>query len=201
MSRSTHSIFDLQFSAAIDSINSAIWSGPFLVETHSFKYDVRRKGDGVQVVIRCYRWKVFYISLLWSMFWGLSAAKAYESEWTKSYFVFLSIPFCALLAVLGLFNVVRSVLSHTLILSLPSELHIRASFFGLSTTRLINVSDVESFGPGHFSHSLIPVLRLELRARSGRNEWIVFARGTSEREVNVFLQDIAAQGFLLPRSD
>ena len=134
------------------------------------------------------------------MLWVLAALKAYESGWIKNYFVLLSIPFCALLAGLGIFNVVNSVLSHTLILSPSSALQLRASFFGLSTTRLINLSDVESFGFGHFSHSLIPVLKLELRTRGARNKWVVFARGTTEQEVEAFLQDIAAQGFRLPRS-
>jgi hypothetical protein len=170
-----------------------------LVETHSFKYDIRKTRDGVRLTIRCYRWKVFWISLLWSMIWALAAAKAL-SGWNKSYFLFLCIPFCALLAGLGAFNVVNSVLSHTLIVSPPSELRVRSSFFGLSKTRSISLSDIYSFGFGHFSHSLIPMLRLELRNPSGRSKWIEFARGTTEREVDAFLQDIKAQGFQLPRS-
>jgi hypothetical protein len=171
-----------------------------LVQTHSLNYDIRKTRDGVQVEIRSYRWKVFCISLLWSIVWVFAALKAYESGWTKNYFALLSIPFCALLAGLGIFNVVSSVLSHTLILSPPSVLQLRASFFGLSTTRLINLSNVASFGFGHFSHSLIPVLKLELRTRSGRNKWVVLASGITEREVDAFLQDIEAQGFRLPRS-
>jgi hypothetical protein len=94
---------------------------------------------------------------------------------------------------------VNSVLSHTLILSSGPQLRLRVSFFGVSTTRLIDLNDVNGFGFGHFSHSLIPVLRLELRNPSGRNKWVVLARETTESEVDAFLQDIEAQGFLLPK--
>jgi hypothetical protein len=131
------------------------------------------------------------------MVWALATAKAL-SGWDKNFFIFLAIPLCALLAGLGVFNVVNSVLSHTLILSSPSELRVRFSFC-ISKTRSINLSDIYSFGFGHFSHSLIPMLRLEVRNPSGRSKWIEFARGTTEREVDAFLQDIEAQGFQLPR--
>lgn len=170
-------------------------------EAHSFEYDIRKTQDGVRLRIRCYRWKVFWISLLWSMAWALATAKALSSL-DKSFFIFLCIPFCALLAGLGVFNVVNSVLSHTLILSSPSELRVRSSFFGLSKTRSINLIDIYSFGFGSFSHSLTPMLRLELRNPRdprGRSKWIEFARGTTEREVDAFLRDIEAQGFRLPR--
>ena len=170
-----------------------------MVQPHSFKYSIRRTGDGVQVGIRCYRWKVFSISLSWSILWVLAAAKAYESGWGKSYFGFLFIPFCAFLASLGVVIAVNSVLSHTLILSPGPQLWLRVPFFGISRTRLIDLNDVNSFGFGHFSHSLIPVLRLELRNPSGRNKWVVLARETTESEVDAFLQDIEAQGFLLPK--
>jgi hypothetical protein len=136
--------------------------------------------------------------MLWTMIWALAAAKAL-SGWDKNYFIFLCIPFCALLAGLGVFNVVNSVLSHTLFLSSPSELRVRSSFFGLSKTRSVNLSDICSFGFGHFSHSLTPMLRLELRNPSGRTRWIEFARGITEKEVDAFLRDIEAQGFQLPR--
>jgi hypothetical protein len=142
----------------VDSIKSSDSERNLLVESHSFKYDIRKTRDGVRLRIRCYRWKVFWISLLWSIIWALAAAKAL-SEWDKNYFVFLCIPFCALLGGLGAFNVVNSVLSHTLILSPPSELRVRSSFFGLSKTRSISLGDIYSFGFGHFSHSLIPMLR------------------------------------------
>jgi hypothetical protein len=132
------------------------------------------------------------------MVWALATAKAL-SGWDKNFFIFMAIPLCALLAGLGLFNVLNSVLSHTLILSSPSELRVRSSFFGISNTRSINLSDIYSFGFGHFSHSLTPMLRLEVRNPSGRSKWIEFARGTTEREVDTFLQDIEAQGFRLPR--
>jgi hypothetical protein len=155
--------------------------------------------DGVQLRIRCYRRRVFWISLLWTMIWTLAALKAL-SGWEENYFIFMCIPFCALLAGLGAINVVNSALSHTLILSPPSELRVRSSFFGFSRTRSINLSDICSFGFGHFSHSLIPMLRLELRNPNGRSKWIEFARGTTEREVDAFLQDIETQGFQLPRS-
>jgi hypothetical protein len=170
-------------------------------DTHSFKYDIRKTRNGVRLKIRCYRWKVFWISLLWTMIWVWAAAKAL-SLWGGNYFIFLCIPFCALLAGLGVFNVVNSILSHTLFLPSPSELRVRSSFFGLSKTRSINLSDICSFGFGHFSHSLTPMLRLELRNPRdprGRSKWIEFARGTTEREVAAFLQDIEAQGFRLPR--
>lgn len=171
-------------------------------DTHSFKYDIRKTRDGVRLRICCYRWKVFWVSLLWTMIWALAAAKAL-SGWDKSYFIFLCIPFCALLAGLGVFSVVNSVLSRTLILSSSSELRVRSSFFGLSKTRSINLSDICSFGFGHFSHSLTPMLRLEIRNPRdprGRSKWIAFALGTTEREVDAFLQDVEAQGFRLPRS-
>lgn len=186
----------------IDSIGSSDSELNLLADdTHSFKYDIRKTRDGVRLGICCYRWKVFWISLLWTMTWALAAAKAL-SAWDKNYFIFLCIPFCALLAGLGAFNVVNSLLSHTLTLSSPSELRVRSSFFGLSKTRSITLSDISSFGFGHFSHSLTPMLRLELRNPRDprRSKWIAFARGTTEREVDAFLQDVEAQGFRLPRS-
>jgi hypothetical protein len=164
----------------------------------SFKYNIRRTRNGVQVGVRCYRWRIFSISLVWSILWVLAAVKAYESAWGKNYLGFMSILFCAFVASLGAVIAVNSVLSYALILSPLSGLRLRVSFFGLSTTRSIALSDVNSFGFGHFSHSLIPVLRLELRNPSGRNKWVVLARETTEREVDAFLQDIEGQGFLLP---
>jgi hypothetical protein len=157
-----YSTFDLRLRRRLIVLDrSSDSEQTLLVQIHSFKYDVRKTRDGVRLRIRGYRWKVFWISLLWSMLWALAAAKAYESGWDKNYFVFLCIPFCALLAGLGAFNVVNLVLSHKLILSPPSGQRLRSSFFGLSTTRFISLSDVHNFGFGHFSHSLIPVLKFE----------------------------------------
>jgi hypothetical protein len=131
---------------SVDSVRSSDAEQNFLADdTHSFKYDIRKTRDGLRLRIRCYRWKVFWISLLWSMIWALAAAKAL-SGWNKNYVIFLCIPFFALLAGLGVFNVVNSVLSHELILSSPSELRVRSAFFGLSKTRSINLSDICSFG-------------------------------------------------------
>jgi hypothetical protein len=126
------STLDLQFTAAVDSIGYSDSERTLLVQTHSFKYDIQKTRDGVGLRLRGYRWKVFWISLLWSMLWALAAAKAYESGWDKNYFVFLCIPFCALLACWGTVISVNSVLSHTLTLSPSSELRLRVSFFGLS---------------------------------------------------------------------
>jgi hypothetical protein len=166
-------------------------------QTRSFAYDVRRTQDGVRVTIRDYHWKRFMISLLWAMIWVLAAMKAF-SAWDKNFFFFLSIPFCALLAVLGAFNVVKSVLSHTLILS-PAELRVRTSFFGLTRTTLIDLGDVIDFGFGHYGHSQEPVLKLEVRASTTRGtKWFVLAREVTERAVHAFLQDVEAQGLQLP---
>jgi hypothetical protein len=192
------SVLDLRFVGPDDGTWSNESERALLVETHSFNYDVRRTQDGVRVTIRDYQWKRFLISLLWTMVWALAVAKAL-SAWDGNFFVLLSIPFCALFAALGAYNVVASVLSHTLTL-LPSELRVRSSFFGLSKTKSISLSDIESFGFGKASHSLRPVLRLVLRNPSGkRSKWIEFARGTTEREVDAFLVNIGAQGFQLPR--
>ena len=57
----------------------------------------------------------------------------------------------------------NAVLSYTLILSPAAGLRARTSFSGLATNRLIDLNDINSFGFGYASHSLIPVLRVELR--------------------------------------
>jgi hypothetical protein len=192
-----HSVLDLRFVGPDDGTWSNESERALLVETHSFNYDVRRTQDGVCVTIRNYQWKRFLFSLLWTTVWVLAAVKAILA-WDRNFFIFLSIPFSALFAGLGVYSVVASVLSHTLTL-LPSELRVRSSFFGLSKTKLISRSDIESFGFGKAGHGLIPVLRLALRNPSGRRTpWTEFAQGTTEREVDAFLQNIEAQGFQLP---
>jgi hypothetical protein len=99
---------------------------------------------------------------------------------------------CALLASLGAVIAVNAVLPYTLILSPAAGLRVRTSFFGLATNRLIHLNYIKSFEFGYASHSLIPALRLELRNPRGRNQWIVVTKGTTEQEVNAFLQDIEA---------
>jgi len=170
-----------------------------LAQQHSFKYNVRKTQDGVVVEIGRYRWKAFLISLLWSFIWTVAAARAYESSWGRTYLGYLFLVLCALLASFGTILAVNSVLWRTLALSPSSELRLRTSFFGVGRNKSISLSDVNSFGFGLATHSLTPVLRLELRTPSARTKWVVLASMTSENEVNAFLRDIAAQGFQLSR--
>ena len=165
----------------------------------AFEYDVRRTRNGVEVEIGRYRWKGFLISLLWSILWIAAAAEAYQSWWGKTYFGFLFLVVCVLLASFGTVLAVKSVLWRTLILSPSSELRLRTSFFGLGRNRSIDLRDVISFGFGLASHSFTPVLKLELRTSGARTKWVVFASQTTEDEVSAFLRDIEAQGFQLQR--
>jgi hypothetical protein len=169
-----------------------------LAQQHSFKYNVRKTQDSVEVEVGRYRWSGFLISLLWSILWVVAAAEAYESWWGQTYFGFLFLMVGLLLASFGTFIAVNSVLWRTLILSPSSGLRLRTSFFGVATNKSINLSDVNSFGFGLATHSFTPVLRLELRTPSARTKWVVLASRTTEHEVNAFLQDIEAQGFQLP---
>jgi hypothetical protein len=170
-----------------------------LAQQHSFKYNVRKTQDGIEVEIGPYRWKGFLVSLLWSILWIVAGAQAYESWWGKTYFGFLFLVVCVLLASFGTFLAINSALWRTLILSPSSGLRLRTSFFGVATNKSINLSDVNSFGFGLATHSFTPVLRLELRTSRARTKWVVLASRTTENEVNAFLQDIEAQGFQLPR--
>jgi hypothetical protein len=168
-----------------------------LVQPHSFKYKVRRVQNCVEVEVGACRWKGFLASFLWSVLWLLAGFKAFDSWWGKTAFGFLFLLFCVLFAGLGAVIAVHSVLWRTLILS-SSGLCLRSSFFGVAVRRSIELSNVSDFGFGYASHSLRPVLRLELRAPSGRSEWIVLASGTTEEEVSAFLRDTESQGFTLP---
>ncbi len=112
----------------------------------SFKCKVRKTPDGIEVEIVRYRWKVFLISSLSPILWMLAAAQAYGSWWGKTYLGFLFLVLCVLLASFGTVLAANSVLWRTLILSPSSGLQLRTSFLGVGTNRIINLSDVNSFG-------------------------------------------------------
>lgn len=169
-----------------------------MTQQRSFEYNVRKTHNGVKVEIGRYRWKGFFIFLLWSVLWIVGAAEAYQSWWGKTYLGFLFLLVCLLFASFGTLLAVKSVLWRTLVLSPSSELRLRTSFFGVGRNRSINLRDVISFGFGLTSHSFTPVLKLELRTSGTRTKWVVLASETSEDEVNAFLQEIEAQGFPLP---
>lgn len=165
-----------------------------LTQAKSFKYSVRKAKDAVEVTIHQRSLKAFWLAFLWATFWVFVVMKSNELGWSRIFIV----PLCLLLASIGIYSAVRSVWWHTLIIS-SSDLSLRVSSQGISRTRTLNVSDIEGFGFGLFSHSLTPVLKLEVRTLSGINEWIVLASNTTEQEVEAFLQDVEAEGFNLSR--
>jgi len=164
--------------------------------THpSFDYEIRKTPDGVQVAIHHYRLKRFLFSLIWSILWFVIASRAYERlAIAFSWFLFFLLT--VLLASIGIFSAVRSVLSRTLTL-MPSGLRVRTSFFGIPISRFIDLPNVSAFGFAHLRHSRIGVLRLEERSIDSKTKWVILATGTCKDEVNAFLQDAGAQGFQL----
>jgi hypothetical protein len=194
-------VLDLRFAGPDDGIWSSESEPALLVETHSINYEVRRTQDGVRVTIRDYQWKKFLDCLAWTIVWALAAAEAL-SAWDRNAFAFFSIPFCALFAGFGAYTAVSWVLSRTLIFSPPSEVRVRSSFLGLTRTKFFDVSEVIDFGFGYFGHSRRPVLRLVVRALTKRRttQWIVLAHATTERDVDAFINDVEAQGLLLPHT-
>jgi hypothetical protein len=170
------------------------------VGTQSFTYTFQRFGESSQVRICCYRWRTFCIAFLWSVFWIIVPLKIFESTWGNGFFGLLFLLFGVFLSFMGILTAGETLLTRTLTLCPPTELRIRTSFFGVSKTRLVKLSDVTSFGFGLFGHSLDPVLRLDLQHPRKGNEWVVLAYKPTKQEVDAFLNDIEAKGFQLPRS-
>jgi hypothetical protein len=78
-----------------------------------FKYNVSKTPDGVKVTINSFRWKVFAISSLWSI-WVVAGTIRYKAEWGASSLAFVFLLPGALLASLGAVIAVNAVLWYTL---------------------------------------------------------------------------------------
>jgi hypothetical protein len=166
----------------------------------SFEYLIHKTPNGMQVVIRQYRWRSFLAFSGWSVLCVLLAYHAYE-RLGLAFFWFLLFLLAALLAGLGVYNSIRSVLSHELTL-MPSGLRLKTSLFGIATSRMIDLHNISAFGFAYLRHSRIPVFRLEeRRAKIGTigTKWAILATGISKDELNAFLTDAHAQGFQLTR--
>ena len=170
-----------------------------MAEARSFKYQIRKRADCVQLTIRSYQWKRFLMTSLWTALWIVAPVEVLRSSWGFNPFSYSFLLLGAFFAFIGAWSAVESLLTYKLTLY-PSKLRIRKSFFGFSRSRLIPVSDVARFGFGHLSHSSKSVLCLEIHTRTGKGKWFGIARGPTKQEVDEFLDVVETEGFRLPRS-
>jgi hypothetical protein len=163
----------------------------------SFEYVIRAAPDGIQVTIHQYHWRSFLAFTGWSILCILLAHHAYQ-RLMLAFSWFLLFLLAVVLAGLGLYNAVRSVLSHELTL-MPSGLRLKTSLFGITRSRVINLHNVSAFGFAYLRHSRTPVFRLEEQRANLTTKWAILATGISNDEVNAFLVDAQVQGFQLAR--
>jgi hypothetical protein len=163
----------------------------------SFQYVIRRVTEGAELTICQYRWGRFLSFLFWSTLSLLLAYLAFNHiAW--SYLWFLLFALGGLLTVFGLYNVVRSIRYHELTLT-PSGIRMRTFFFGIATSRMIDLRNVSAFGLARLGHSGTPIFRLEERCANLTTKWTILATGVRDEEVNALLLAAQAQGIQLPR--
>jgi hypothetical protein len=167
----------------------------------SFKYQIQGTPDALRIKITHRRWPVFFVTLSLSFLVLLALFQIYGSRWRDTVVGFSFSMLGIFLACVLCYMAFHSILSRTISASL-THVQVRSSWFGIAKTRSFPHEDVLQFGFGLFGHSLTPVLRLEVLDRGkykGRTEWICFATGTTEAEVNDFLRVAESRGFRLPR--
>lgn len=166
-----------------------------------FKYQVRDTRDGVQVTMTNFSWKGLAFSLLWISVWSFGALRLFTLVEGFGAVAFLAALICGFMASLGVYLFVLSWRRRTMMLSL-TELQLRSSFLGISTTRRFGLSKVSNLGFGNVSHSFTPVLKFEVHNESKPNrrpKWVILASWVTQDEVDEFLRTLASRGLTFPQ--